>query len=203
MNDAFAFLDQFWLTLLLVLPVVLVIDARGITRGIAPLVLGYQAFDRAIEIAGRPEVDLVAIGAAEEHVVARAGADVDEDRRSLPPRRAQILGAAHAVPEVAGHHDVFRPRDRAAVDDLAAHAVSLVEQEVQRPGRREGVGIGIVVGDDENGAASGQRLAQRLQPFRPDSSLGRRAHAPIIRRRVRAASGLRTRQPDCLSRAGW
>jgi hypothetical protein len=31
---------------LLDLPVVLVIDARGMTRGIAPLILGYQAFDR-------------------------------------------------------------------------------------------------------------------------------------------------------------
>ena len=34
------------------LPVVLVIDARGMTRGIAPLILGYQAFDREINIAG-------------------------------------------------------------------------------------------------------------------------------------------------------
>jgi cobyrinic acid a,c-diamide synthase len=34
------------------LPVVLVIDARGMTRGIAPLILGYQAFDPAIRIAG-------------------------------------------------------------------------------------------------------------------------------------------------------
>ncbi|MBZ0092462.1 MAG: hydrogenobyrinic acid a,c-diamide synthase (glutamine-hydrolyzing) [Sulfuricellaceae bacterium] len=33
-------------------PVVLVIDARGMTRGIAPLILGYQAFDREINIAG-------------------------------------------------------------------------------------------------------------------------------------------------------
>ena len=37
---------------LLDLPVVLVIDARGMTRGIAPLILGYQAFDRNIRIAG-------------------------------------------------------------------------------------------------------------------------------------------------------
>lgn len=37
---------------LLHLPVVLVIDARGMTRGIAPLILGYQAFDRNISIAG-------------------------------------------------------------------------------------------------------------------------------------------------------
>ncbi len=33
-------------------PVFLVIDARGMTRGIAPLILGYQAFDRNITIAG-------------------------------------------------------------------------------------------------------------------------------------------------------
>ncbi|HEY8623073.1 MAG TPA: cobyrinate a,c-diamide synthase [Casimicrobiaceae bacterium] len=33
-------------------PVVLAIDARGMTRGIAPLILGYQAFDRGIRIAG-------------------------------------------------------------------------------------------------------------------------------------------------------
>ncbi len=38
---------------LLDLPVFLVIDARGMTRGIAPLILGYQAFDRDIDIAGR------------------------------------------------------------------------------------------------------------------------------------------------------
>jgi cobyrinic acid a,c-diamide synthase len=37
---------------LLDLPVVLVIDARGMTRGIAPLILGYQAFDPNINIAG-------------------------------------------------------------------------------------------------------------------------------------------------------
>lgn len=33
-------------------PVVLVLDARGMTRGIAPLILGYQAFDPEIRIAG-------------------------------------------------------------------------------------------------------------------------------------------------------
>lgn len=33
-------------------PVILVLDARGMTRGIAPLILGYQAFDSGIHIAG-------------------------------------------------------------------------------------------------------------------------------------------------------
>ena len=37
---------------LLNLPVVLVIDTMGITRGIAPLLCGYQAFDPEVEIAG-------------------------------------------------------------------------------------------------------------------------------------------------------
>lgn len=37
---------------LLSLPVVLVIDCMGITRGIAPLLLGYQAFDPQVNIAG-------------------------------------------------------------------------------------------------------------------------------------------------------
>ncbi len=33
-------------------PVILVIDSRGMTRGIAPLILGYQAFDQDLNIAG-------------------------------------------------------------------------------------------------------------------------------------------------------
>jgi cobyrinic acid a,c-diamide synthase len=33
-------------------PVVLVVDARGMTRGIAPLILGYQAFDPQVRFAG-------------------------------------------------------------------------------------------------------------------------------------------------------
>ena len=33
-------------------PVILVLDARGMTRGIAPLILGYQAFDPEVRIAG-------------------------------------------------------------------------------------------------------------------------------------------------------
>jgi cobyrinic acid a,c-diamide synthase len=40
------------LATLLSAPVALVIDARGMTRGIAPLILGYQAFDRNVRIAG-------------------------------------------------------------------------------------------------------------------------------------------------------
>ncbi|MFM2317664.1 MAG: hypothetical protein RLZZ215_285 [Pseudomonadota bacterium] len=37
---------------LLQAPVILVLDTRGMTRGIAPILLGYLAFDRAVRIAG-------------------------------------------------------------------------------------------------------------------------------------------------------
>ena len=50
-------------------PVVLVIDARGMTRGIAPLVLGYQAFDKNIRIAG---VILNQLGGARHEAKLRA-----------------------------------------------------------------------------------------------------------------------------------
>ena len=50
-------------------PVVLVIDARGMTRGIAPLILGYQAFDPAIRIAG---VILNQLGGARHEAKLRA-----------------------------------------------------------------------------------------------------------------------------------
>lgn len=37
---------------LLEAPVILVLDARGMTRGVAPLILGYQAFDTDVQIGG-------------------------------------------------------------------------------------------------------------------------------------------------------
>ncbi len=40
------------LAVLLNAPVILVLDTRGMTRGVAPLILGYQAFERRIRIAG-------------------------------------------------------------------------------------------------------------------------------------------------------
>ncbi|WP_298834302.1 cobyrinate a,c-diamide synthase [uncultured Piscinibacter sp.] len=51
------------------LPVLLVLDARGMTRGIAPLILGYQAFDRDIRIGG---VILNRVGGARHEAKLRA-----------------------------------------------------------------------------------------------------------------------------------
>ncbi|HUL65405.1 MAG TPA: cobyrinate a,c-diamide synthase [Burkholderiaceae bacterium] len=66
------------------LPVVLVLDARGMTRGIAPLILGYQAFDRSIRIAG---VILNRLGGGRHEAKLRA---VIEHYTDVP-----VLGAVH------------------------------------------------------------------------------------------------------------
>jgi len=66
------------------LPVVLVIDARGMTRGIAPLILGYQAFDREVRIAG---VILNNLGGSRHEAKLRM---VVEHYTDVP-----ILGAVH------------------------------------------------------------------------------------------------------------
>ncbi|MFA6921476.1 MAG: cobyrinate a,c-diamide synthase, partial [Gallionella sp.] len=66
------------------LPVFLVIDARGMTRGIAPLILGYQAFDRDINIAG---VILNNLGGSRHEAKLRA---VIEHYTDVP-----VIGAIH------------------------------------------------------------------------------------------------------------
>ncbi len=75
---------------LLGLPVVLVLDARGMTRGIAPLILGYQAFDRDIRIAG---VILNRLGGARHESKLRA---VIEHYTDVP-----VLGALQENPTLS------------------------------------------------------------------------------------------------------
>ena len=75
---------------LLDLPVVLVLDARGMTRGIAPLILGYQAFDSRIHIVG---VILNQLGGARHESKLRA---VIEHYTDVP-----VLGAIAHDPRLA------------------------------------------------------------------------------------------------------
>ncbi len=72
------------------LPVILVIDARGMTRGVAPLVLGYQAFDRDIRIGG---VILNNVGGSRHESKLRA---VLEHYTDVP-----VLGAVQHDPQLA------------------------------------------------------------------------------------------------------
>jgi len=74
---------------LLQAPVVLVIDARGMTRGIAPLILGYQQFDRDVRIAG---VILNQLGGRRHESKLRA---VIEHYTDVP-----VLGAVYHDPEM-------------------------------------------------------------------------------------------------------
>lgn len=83
------------------LPVVLVIDARGMARGIAPLVLGFQAFDRGVRIAGvilnrvRGERHEGKLRAALEHYtdVPVLGAIAEDERLALRERHLGLVAS--------------------------------------------------------------------------------------------------------------
>jgi len=106
---------------LLGLPVVLVLDARGMTRGIAPLILGYQAFDRNIRIAG---VILNRLGGTRHEAKLRA---VIEHYTDVP-----VLGAVLEDPELAivERHLGLMPANEAAAAEarIAAIAKTISEQ---------------------------------------------------------------------------
>ena len=106
---------------LLDLPVVLVLDARGMTRGIAPLILGYQAFDRSIRIAG---VILSRLGGARHEAKLRA---VIEYYTDVP-----VLGAVQEDPRLAivERHLGLMPanEDGAAQERIALLAAAVARQ---------------------------------------------------------------------------
>ena len=98
------------------LPVLLVLDARGMTRGIAPLILGYQAFDRDIRIGG---VILNRLGGSRHEAKLRA---VIEHYTDVP-----VLGAVQNDPrlELVERHLGLMP-DR-EIDDALARVHSMGE----------------------------------------------------------------------------
>jgi cobyrinic acid a,c-diamide synthase len=102
---------------LLQLPVVLVIDARGMTRGIAPLILGYQAFDRDINIAG---VILNNLGGARHEAKLRA---VIEHYTAVP-----VLGAVHHDPQlqIKERHLGLMPSNES--DEAARHVADIARR---------------------------------------------------------------------------
>ena len=104
-------------------PVVLVIDARGMTRGIAPLILGYQAFDRNVRIAG---VILNQLGGSRHEAKLRAviahytdvpvlGAVQHDERMTIVERHLGLVPSNEA--ETA----------RASVDEIAARVAAQVD----------------------------------------------------------------------------
>jgi cobyrinic acid a,c-diamide synthase len=104
-------------------PVVLAIDARGMTRGIAPLILGYQAFDRGIRIAG---VILNQLGGTRHEAKLRA---VIEHYTAVP-----VLGAIQhdeSMAIVERHLGLIPSNEahtaRARIDDIAASIAAQVD----------------------------------------------------------------------------
>lgn len=104
-------------------PVVLVIDARGMTRGIAPLILGFQAFDPDIRIAG---VILNQLGGARHEAKLRA---VIAHYTGVP-----VLGAVQYDEQltIVERHLGLVPSNeadaaRARVEEIAARVASQVD----------------------------------------------------------------------------
>ncbi len=105
-------------------PVILVLDARGMTRGIAPLILGYQAFDRNIHIAG---VILNQLGGSRHEAKLRSVIEHYTD--------VKVVGAIHRNPDfgiderhlglVPSHEDPYADRKIAMLADSVRQQVNL------------------------------------------------------------------------------
>ncbi len=137
-------------------PVVLVIDARGMTRGVAPLILGYQAFDPDIRIAGvilnnlggsRHEsklraviehyTDVEVLGAVQHE----AGMQIAERHLGLVPaneQHAALASIRHVGERVAAQVDLER---LLAIADSAAELALPAAAVAEEPAQRVRIGI--------------------------------------------------------------
>jgi cobyrinic acid a,c-diamide synthase len=95
-------------------PVILVLDARGMTRGIAPLILGYQEFDTEVNIAG---VILNQLGGSRHEAKLRA---VIEHYTDVP-----VIGGVHRDPslEIDERHLGLIPSNAAVAADKKIVAI--------------------------------------------------------------------------------
>ncbi|MBI3093772.1 MAG: cobyrinate a,c-diamide synthase [Rhodocyclales bacterium] len=140
---------------LLDLPVVLVLDARGMTRGIAPLILGYQAFDRNIRIAGvilnrlggrRHEAKLRAV--IEHYTDVPVIGAVQEDAELALVERHLGLMPANETAEAERHIAAIGQRIAAQVDldrllAISHTDVALAPPTLPPPNREKPVRIAI------------------------------------------------------------
>ncbi len=99
-------------------PVVLVVDTLGMTRGIAPLILGYKAFDPDVEIAG---VILNKVGAARQESKLRQALENYTDMRVLG-----AIGRDRALNVDERHLGLTTPEEVSESDDLVARARAAV-----------------------------------------------------------------------------
>ncbi|MEE8392902.1 MAG: cobyrinate a,c-diamide synthase [Rhodospirillales bacterium] len=103
-------------------PVVLVLDAQGTTRGVAPLILGYQAFDPGIRIAG---VILNKVAGARHETKLRAAVEGYTD---IP-----VLGAVRRGPglEIGERHlGLVPPNESPLARDMINAVAGLIADQV-------------------------------------------------------------------------
>jgi len=104
------------------MPVILVLDARGMTRGIAPLILGYQAFDPEIQIVG---VILNKLGGARHESKLRAVIEHYTD--------IDVLGAVHYDPKIEideRHLGLIPSNEHALSSAMIAQLATAVRSQV-------------------------------------------------------------------------
>lgn len=131
------------------LPVVLVVDARGMNRGIAPLVLGFQAFEPMIRIAG---VILNRVGGARHEAKLRAALEYYTD--------VPVLGAVA--------EDARLALDERHLGLVACGEVHDAQEQVQR--------IGRIVGAQLDLAALRAVAASAPRGFEPAPVLAHASH---------------------------
>jgi cobyrinic acid a,c-diamide synthase len=171
---------------LLNVPVVLVLDTSGITRGIAPLVLGYQAFAPELNIAGvilnkvvSPRHEQKIQDVLEHYTDVKIVGAVGRDKRMLAPERHLGLVPPEETPEVNRRISQLAELVKANVniDELldiatcakprqkcieAAESSSLDENNERRENahKQQGLRIGII-----RDAAFGFYYADDLEAF--------------------------------------
>ena len=104
-------------------PVLLVLDTQGMTRGIAPLILGYQAFDPEVKIAG---VILNKVGGPRHEGKLRAVIERYTDVKVLGalPRAAQLEIAERHLGLIPGNET---PEAEARIEAIAAQVAERVD----------------------------------------------------------------------------
>ena len=106
-------------------PVILVIDAQGMTRGIAPLILGYQAFEPNINIAG---VILNQLGGSRHESKLRAVIEHYTD--------VLVVGAVHRNPDLniqERHLGLVPSNEMASVEKQIQLVANIIKEQVDLP----------------------------------------------------------------------
>ena len=162
------------------LPVLLVLDARGMTRGIAPLILGYQAFEPGIRIGG---VILNRLGGSRHEAKLRAviehytdvpvlGAVAEDERLALTERHLGLMPCAE-VDDVATRITEIGSIVGAQVDLQRVRALAASADDWRAdPVAAEGAGSESVV------------APLRAQAAQPNPSRGRALRIAVARDRA-------------------